>query len=62
MDQQCLSETRHADQDTVPTNEERKQDFLDYVLLTDDELSKLTQDLLPSIPHSFGECYVVGVI
>jgi hypothetical protein len=59
MDQECLRETRDADDETVPTYEQRKQDLFYYVVLTDYEFAHLFQHTLASRSQAVRKLNVV---
>ena len=62
MNEQCLGQPRHSDQQTVAADEEREQYLLDDFFLPDDQLAELTDHLLPAVRQLIGERNIVGVV
>ena len=59
VDQQRLGQARHADDQAVAADEQRQQDLVDDLVLSDDELLQFFDDPLAAVFHPVGERDVV---
>jgi hypothetical protein len=59
VNEQCLGEAWHADNQAVAADEERDEHLIDGVLLSDDDLAELGNDPITAGLHLLGQGDVV---